>query len=382
MTRWIRRLVAVLLLSGGVYAAYVWLFRPQPIPVTVARVAEGRVEETMTNSRAGTIKARRRAALSPEMAGRVLERPVRKGDSVRTGQLLLRLDTASDDAQIALHERTVEGAQAASREACQASDLAGRDLARARQLAKDELLPAERLDQAQGRYDMARAACEAAKARVGEAQAALRVARVARGYKELRAPFDGVIADVTAEVGEWVTPAPPGVPIPSVIEIIATAGIYVSAPLDEVDVATVQVGQVVRITLDAFPGRDFQGRLVRIAPFVLDLQEQNRTFEIEAEFDDGAFAASLRPGTSADVEVILDAHDGVLRIPSYALIGGTRVLVVRNGVLEAVEVATGLSNWEYTEITRGLAAGDRVVISLDRPEVKAGAVVRVESEQE
>ncbi|MEW5981009.1 MAG: efflux RND transporter periplasmic adaptor subunit [Acidobacteriota bacterium] len=382
MKRWIRRLVVLVVLAGAAYAAFSWLFRPRAIPVTVFRVASGRVEDTVTNSRAGTLKARRRATLSPETAGRVSRLSVRRGDHVRTGQLLLRLDTASDDAQIALLERSVDGSQAASAEACQAAELAGRDLERARQLAREQLLPADRLDQAESRRDMTRAACDAATARVAEAKAALNVARVAREYKELRAPFDGVVAEVSAEVGEWVTPAPPGVPIPPVIEIIATGGLYVSAPLDEVDVARVHVGQRVRITLDAFPGRELMGRLVRIAPYVLDVQEQNRTFDVEVEFDDQGFARGLRPGTSADVEIILDARDDVLRIPSYGLIEGTRVLVVHGSELASVTVETGLRNWEYTEITSGLRAGALVVVSLDRPEVTAGALVRVESEQE
>jgi HlyD family secretion protein len=381
MARWIRRLVVLLVLGGSAAAAYYAFLRPVPIPVTVVRAQLGRVEDTVTNSRAGTIKARRRAALSPEMAGRVSSLPVRTGDIVRAGQLLLRLDTASDDAQVALQERTVDGANAGSVEACQAAELASRDLERARQLAAADLLAADRLDQAESRRDMTRAACEAARARVAQARAALEVARVARTYKELRAPFDGVVAEVSAEVGEWVTPAPPGVPIPPVIEIIATQGLYVSAPLDEVDVAKVRVGQPVRITLDAFPGRAFMGRLTRIAPYVVDVREQNRTFDVEVEFEDLAFSGGLRPGTSADVEVVLDARDNVLRIPSYGLIDGTRVLVVRGTRLESLTVATGLTNWEYTEVTKGLSAGDQVVVSLDRPEVKAGALARVEAEQ-
>jgi HlyD family secretion protein len=138
----------------------------------------------------------------------------------------------------------------------------------------------------------------------------------------------------------------------------------------------------VRVTLDAYPGESFPGHVLRVAPYVLDLEEQNRTFEIEVEFADAEFARTLRPGTSADVEVILDAVDDVLRIPSYALIEGKRVLRFNDGVLESVEVETGLQNWQFTEIRSGLADGDAVVISLDRVEVQAGAAAEITAEAE
>ena len=110
------------------------------------------------------------------------------------------------------------------------------------------------------------------------------------------------------------------------------------------------------------------------------MQQQNRTFDIELLFDDAAFARTLLPGTSADVEVILRGRDEVPRLPTSAILQGGRVLVVRDGVLATVPVKTGLANWEFTEITDGLRLGDAVVISLDRPEVKEGARVAIVAE--
>jgi HlyD family secretion protein len=119
---------------------------------------------------------------------------------------------------------------------------------------------------------------------------------------------------------------------------------------------------------------------VRVAPYVQDAQEQNRTFEVEIDLDDRATARTLLPGTSADVEVILQVRADVLRVPAYALMQDTRVLVVRDGRLVATAVTTGLRNWDFVEIALGLAPGDPVVVSLDRPEVVAGAHARIESE--
>jgi HlyD family secretion protein len=139
----------------------------------------------------------------------------------------------------------------------------------------------------------------------------------------------------------------------------------------------IRAGQPARVTLDPFPGRAFAGEVVRVAPYVLDVEAQNRTVEIEVELDDAQLAAQLLPGTSADVEVILEVRDGVLRIPTGTLLEGSNVLVVNDGRLVERQVTTGLRNWDFVEITSGLSAGEEVVTTLDRPEIKAGARVRV-----
>jgi HlyD family secretion protein len=165
-----------------------------------------------------------------------------------------------------------------------------------------------------------------------------------------------------------------------VVDVIDPSSRYVSAPLDEADVARVHLGLPARITMDAFRNQNFPATITYVSSFVETKQEQNRTLTVEAEFGAGDLPENLLPGLSADIEVILDAHDDVLRLPTYALLEGNRVLVVAGEKLEERTVETGLHNWQYTEVTSGLSEGDRVVVSLDRPEVKAGAEVKVQDE--
>jgi HlyD family secretion protein len=129
--------------------------------------------------------------------------------------------------------------------------------------------------------------------------------------------------------------------------------------------------------MDAFPERQFRGSVTRVGAYVSEVERQNRTFDIDVAFDDQDQAAALLPGLSADVEVIVRARDSVVRVPTSVILQGGRVLTVRNGVIESVAVRTGISNWEVTEILDGLQAGDVIVTSLDRPEVKPGAQVRL-----
>ncbi|HEU5250413.1 MAG TPA: efflux RND transporter periplasmic adaptor subunit [Thermoanaerobaculia bacterium] len=378
--RWVKRLawLAVIVAVGVVLRLTV--LRPKSVPVTVYRVAAGRVEESVTNSRAGTVKSRRRAELSSEIGGRVAELPAQKGSRVSRGTLLMRIADADYRAQVRVQESAVAAARSNRTEICRQAELAERELARNRRLAAEQIVSTEIVDQLQSRRDVAVASCNSALSRIGQAEAALALARANLDKTVLRAPFDGIVADVTTEVGEYITPSPPGLPIPPVIVLYDDAATYVSAPMDEVDVAKLRVGQAARVTLDAYSGRSLPARVTRVAPYVLDVQEQNRTFEIEAELDDAAFAKTLLPGTSADVEVILASRDGVLRIPTYALLEGGRVLVVENRRLAARPIETGLKNWQFAEVTKGLSAGDTVAVSLDRAEVKEGARVSIAGE--
>ncbi len=354
---------------------------PAPVPVQVARVEGGRVEQTVTNSRAGTVKARRRAQLSPEEGGRVVEIPERKGAVVKGGDVLLRLDPSIPEARLELARRDREAAGAERHRACLTAERAARELARHHRLAVQGIVSADLLDQMDSASRTAAAACRAAQANEEKAGAAIELAQRQLDHTVLRAPFDGVIADLSIEVGEWSTPSPPALPVPSVLDVLDPSSIYVSAPMDEVDSAHIRRGLQARVSVDSHQGAHYPGHVVRVAAYVLDREEQNRTVEIEVELDDPDFAATLLPGTSADVEVVLETRDGVLRVPTAAVLVGNRVFVVERGRLVERALEVGLRNWDWTEVRGGLAEGEEAVVSLDRPEIRAGARVAVTRDQ-
>lgn len=374
MRKWAIRIGVLLGVAAALLALRLTVFAPEPVAVLVAEAARGRVEATVTNTRAGTVEARRRAKLSTEVGGLVVEIPHREGERVEAGAVLLRLEPRVPAAETELARRDLATADARAAEACLAAERAVRERDRLARLAADGIISEDLLDQAATAAQTSAAACNAARAGVESARSAVGLAQARLGQTVLRAPFGGVVADLRAEVGEWITPAPPAVPVPPVLDLIDPSSIYVSAPMDEVDAGVLAPGLPARITVDSLPGRELDGRVVRVAPFVLDVEEQNRTVKIEAELADQALARTLLPGTSADVEVILEVRDDVLRVPTAALLEGSRVLVLgADGVLAARKVEVGLSNWDWTEIRGGLEAGERVVTSLDRTGVEAGA---------
>ncbi|MEM9555188.1 MAG: efflux RND transporter periplasmic adaptor subunit [Acidobacteriota bacterium] len=380
LTRWLFRLGIPIALVGLFVALRATVLAPDPLAVTTAVVAQGRVEDAVTNTRAGTVKARHRAKLSTEVGGLVLELPHREGDRVTAGEVLLRLDPRLPAAEAELAERDLATVAAQRDEACLAARRAAREHARIESLIADGIVSDDVLDQAATRAETTEAGCTAARAAVERARAAVRLAATRLEMLVLRAPFDGIVAEVSAEVGEWITPSPPALPVPPVLDVIDPSSIYISAPMDEVDAGVLKPGLPARITVDSLPGHELAGRLERVAPYVLDVEEQNRTVEVEAVLDDAALAATLLPGTSADVEVFLEVRESVLRIPTAALVEGDRVLMVDGEQLVERPIEIGLSNWDWTEIRGGLEAGDEIVTSLDRAGVEAGARVVVESD--
>jgi len=371
--RWAVVLVAALVVVAALRFV---VFRPRPVAVDVARVEAGTVEETVTNTRAGTVKARLRAKLSPQIAGRVVELPYRKGARVAAGALLLRLDDSVQAAQLKLAQEQVKTAQSQANEACLAAELAERELTRGQAMARDGIASAQALDALESGRDRSVAGCQAARATLDQARAQVGVAQAELALTTIRAAFSGVVADCSTEIGEWITPSPPGVPIPAVLDLIDPGSVYVSAPIDEVDSERVRPGQEVRVTVDSRPGEKLAGRLVRVAPYVLDVLEQNRTVEVEVDLADPKVAAALLPGTSADVEVILARREGVPRIPTAAIAEGGKVLVLEGGRLVERTIATGMRNWQYAEVRSGVAVGDQVVVVRDSPDIKDGARAR------
>ena len=350
------------------------LTRPKPIAVAVAAVDSGKVETTVANTRAGSVTACRRAKLAPPLGGRIDKLLVREGDRVKAGQVLVELwnDDLSARERISVEQRGT--AQAHVREACQVADNARRNAERTRALRDKGFVSEERVDQAESEAKARQAGCDSARAQVQEASARIGASRADTSRTVVKAPFDGIVAEVNGEVGEYLTPSPPGIPTLPAIDLIDDSCLYVSAPIDEVDAAQLKVGMTGRISLDAYRGKHFTGKLRRIAPYVLALEKQARTVEVEVDFESPAEIRHLLVGYSADIEVVVDARDDVPRIPTSALMPGSRVLVLNaDGVLEERKIETGLSNWEFTEAKGGLARGDRVVTSLEREGVKAGA---------
>ena len=357
-----------LLLLVIVLIAWVWWAnRPKPISVTVAEVTTGIVEKTVSNTRAGTVKACRRAKLSPSAGGQIDQLPIQEGDVVKRGELLLELWNKALTAELSLVRQEATSAAATARARCIESEQAEREAKRQQRLLSRKLVSEEQVDQAVSASNAASAACEAAQATAAVSQARIGVTEALLEKTRLIAPFDGVVAEINGELNEYVTPSPIGIATPPAVDLIDNSCFYLEAPIDEVDVAGISIGQTARVTLDAFGDRRFDGKVRRVADYVLDLEKQARTVDVEVEFTDKSDIEQLLAGYSADVEIILEVRRDTLRIPTEALVDGTRVYVLLEdeGLIEEREVKTGTANWDHTEILEGLEADELIVTTVD-----------------
>lgn len=367
----------IIALSIGIIALISWYYtRTQPVPVDFATIEIGDVEATAVNTRAGTVKSCQRSNLAPASGGQIAKIWIKEGDRVQKNQTLLELWNEDLKAQRELAQRQLLMAQERRRETCILAENARREALRTQQLVQRGFVSSQRSDDSNANARSRQASCDAASTDIQRAEAQVRVAQAALDRTVIIAPFTGVVAHISGELGEFTTPSPPGIPTPPTIDLIDDTCLYVTAPMDEVDAPKIKVGQNARITLDAMPNRMFPGKIRRLAPYVTEIEKQARTVDIEVDFLTLP-ADALLVGYSADVEVILERKENVLRIPTQAVRQNNRVWVIDgNNRLSERSIDIGLSNWSFTEIRNGLKQGDRVLISFDQDTLKVGTVVQ------
>ena len=374
-----RIILIVLLVIGALIALISYINRPKAVAVIIQNVTTGEVLSSVANTRAGTLKACRRARLSPSIGGQIERLPVSEGNRVKTGDVLLEIWNDDLDAQAKLARREVRATASRAREACVIAEVARREARRLRHLLKSNLTSEEAVDKADGEADARQAACNAANTSIEVSRARVDVADAALARTRLLAPFDGTVAEVNGELGEYLTPSPVGVATVPAIDLIDYTCLYVSAPIDEVDAPQIRTDMAANISLDAFAGTLFKGKIRRVAAYVLEREKQARTVEVEVDFLNPEDTKNMLPGYSADVEVILKRREKVLRIPTEALMEGQRVFVLHDDdTIEERKIKTGMHNWSYTEVLSGLKQGDRIVVSVEREGLEDGARVKPE----
>ena len=376
--RWF--IILLLILLAGVFAWY--KMRPKEIEVSVVQVTRGTVEKIVANTRAGTLNACRKANLSPATGGQISVLTVDEGDVVKEGQLLLELWNNDLKAQAALAGKEIMASEAMAAVSRLQAEIASREAERMQKLIQDNAISDQDADKIITEAKVRQAAYDAAVTEVAASRARVSVIKANLERTMLVAPFDGIIAKINGELNEYVTPSPPGIPTPPTIELLDTSCFYVVAPIDEVDAAAVKVNMEARVIMDAFGDKHFPARVRRIDPYVLDLEKQARTVDVEVEFTNSEDGENFLAGYSADVEIIIAVEEDVLRIPTQALLDNSLVYVYQphDQRLHEKSVRTGLSNWDYTQVTEGLQEGESLVISTDRPGLEDGVRVKISEE--
>ena len=381
LAKWIGRVVFILaLIVAGVVARRMWPERP--LAIRAAHVQLGTVRDVVSSSTAGEVAPESKATLRAELGGQVVAVAKKRGERIKKGELLARLDPSDLDVKLRQATAAVATAEAQVQQAAARVETMKRQSERATKL----LLGGA--GTAQVSEDTAAALLESSRALLTvqsqreQALAQLVAAKVARAKADILAPFDGLLTDVHIQLGDSAAPTAP------VAHIIEDSRLHVDATIDEADVARVKPGQSAELHLDALPNRTISGRVTRTDPAVKRDLKGARTLTVEVEVSDleVARAAGLLPGMSANVEILVAEKAGVLAIPSNLIIGrGLNRFVyalVPEGKLHRVRkraVEVGLSNWDRSEIIRGLSAGELLAASLNDKGLDDGVLVSLSS---
>lgn len=387
---WVLALVIV-----GALAVYSFTVMSRPKtnidPSRLAKAERGNIARSVVAT--GRIEPIAKVEIKSKANGIIKELKVEAGDLVREGQILAELDKENLAARLREARAALMSAQA-NLKAAQAQfeknkvEAEGpdvpfyrRNLQRAEELFKAGLVPQQSLDeartnleQAENRQNVARSQLSVSEARIAQAQAdvAQAQATVDRAQEELnnatiRSPINGMVLSRDLEIGS---------PVSSILNMGAAATlvmvlgdirqVFVRGKVDEADIGVVRLGQSARIKVETFKDRRFEGRVTQISP--LGVEKDNViNFEVKVSINNPG--GELRANMTANAEIVLEEHKGVLLIPESAVIYDAS----RNTSAEIpdpasekgrkkIAIKTGISNGSRTEVLAGLKEGDKVIL--------------------
>lgn len=371
---------------------------------------------TVTATSTGTIKSETEVKITAQRIGKITKLFVEEGSIVKPGSMIAELDPEEAHLSLLAARASLEKAQSRLKELRNSHDSLKveieTNIEKARAVLKEAEVRFKRfndlkekgymaqmdVDSVQKEYEVAKASLESAiaaksritaqteeikaqEAAVREAESSLSLAKLNYDYSFIKSPISGVVTSRPVKVGE--TTAKGALKGALVAHVVSMDDLYIEAFIDEADVAKVKLRQQANITMDAYQGNIFKGEIYRISPVVLGGKQETRTFEVRTRLKEKQII--IKPGMSADVEIIVDNIKNALVIPSHAVMekNGKKFIFIRKGsTAKLVPVETGQFNWNFTEITSGVNEGDTVIINPDAPGLADGKRVREKKKTE
>lgn len=307
-------LVIILVLAGAVAAAAASRKREKPILVTTDKAFRTNLTELVTAT--GKIQPEVETKIAPEVSGEIIEIPVKEGQLVRKGDLLLRIKPDSYRAQVESQLAALNSARAASVRNRAELSKAEQDYQRLDKLAQGGLISDSERNAAKTAADSARAALQSALFEIERAEGALRQINEALSKTVIYSPTTGTISSLTSRVGERVVGTSQFAGT-EVMRIADLDNMEARVNVNENDVVSVKIGDVARISVDAWPDREIRGVVREIASTALTrnlgTQEEVTNFEVKISIPDRSLR--LRPGMSATADIETATVKDVVAIP-------------------------------------------------------------------
>jgi RND family efflux transporter MFP subunit len=312
-------------------------------PVQVFKVVRQRISEKLFYT--GTIEARQKVNITPDVGGKIDRIAVNEGDRVSKGQILAELDTQAIRLQL-------EQAEAALAVARANFNNAQTNRERMERLYKETAVSEQQYEQVKLAYD-------SAQAQLDQAQAAVNLAKHSLDVSIMKAPFSGIIASKNAEVGDVINPLMGGFSPGSgggVLTLVDFSRIKIRVEISGADIPRVRKGQEAILRVPTIPGREFRGT-VQVVNLAADPQTKKFGIEVGVENAD----LVLRPGTFGEIILEIQTHENALVVPQKAILENDHVFIVRDGRAARHDVVLGLQNSTLVEIIEGVEEGDQVI---------------------
>lgn len=372
-----------LIILAVIIAAGAFMLRPRPQEVQVSSVITTYPSQQYAQlSASGYVVAQRRAAVASKATGRLIWLNVREGSKVKQGEIIAKLDASDVQAAIAAVQANIRQTEAVVAQANVELVNAEADLKRAQGLQAQGFISSQAMDAALKRVNAAKAAIASAQASVAVARSQLRVQQVNQDFTEIRAPFDGVVLNKNANVGDIITPFSNAAGSQGAVVTMADmTTLEVEADVSESNLAKAVIGQPVEITLDALPDSRFRGNIAGIVPTV---DRAKATVMTKIRFD--KLDPRILPEMSAKVTILSQAATDAEQKPVLAINpktvlerqGKKVVFRVKDDQLEMLTITLGRKIGDNQEVTANLQSGDKLVLQAN-DKLEAGKKVSVVS---
>jgi HlyD family secretion protein len=409
--------VGVVILGGALVAANLWWQSDPSLVVTTEAIKTRDLEAVVSAS--GKIQPKRLVNISADTPGRVVDLAVNEGDRVAQGQFLLQIDPRSLRTRVDSGTASLEAAQAALEQQRQSItsarvqlEQAQKNLARQRELWKQELTTRDALERAETDVRAAESALQerekqvaAQQARIDQERATLESARYDLSKVRIESPIDGIVTRRNIQEGETAVIGTMNNPGTVLLTLADMSVIQAEVEVDETNIPTVQLGQKAKIVIDALPDKSFEGRVTEIGNSPIQAAggtgtRQATNFKVVVVIEGDI--PEVRPGFTCTADITTATRANVVAVPIAAVAvrelvydaegnivkekadrrrrpgvepvasaaelepGQTRketegVFVVRSGKVEFVPIQMGIAGDTYFEVMAGLKAGDEVV---------------------
>ncbi|MBN1226660.1 MAG: efflux RND transporter periplasmic adaptor subunit [Deltaproteobacteria bacterium] len=304
----------------------------------------------------GTIFPEYESKIGPKISGTIELVHVDEGDAVLKGQPLVQLDQKNLLIAVRQGRAAVRMAEAQLKEARVKVENLKKERERLSNLLKKNVISQQKYDDIDTAYSMAVTGMEVIRAQIARSKESLAMAEQQFSDTVINAPFSGLVVKRFINEGEFVSTMPPS----SLFLIMNIDRVKSEIDLPEVHIAGIEIGNPVNITVDAYPGTVFEGKVSTINPMVDPL---SRTFTVKVQIPNKDHR--LTPGMFARVKIYPAIHKGALLVPFKSVLkrdGSSFVFIIDDGTARLREVKTGINNEREIEVIEGLEEGVEVII--------------------